>query len=381
MRVAYDVISAGGGLGPGTGAMVVYYQGALRALAERPEIDEVVALTQPWSGRLGIPDHRKLRVAPCRGLPRSRIGRVAYEQIVLPGAVARQRADLLISGHNTTPLLRRGPSIVILHSIGHLFFPQVYSPLRLRYLEEAIPRSLRHADAVITVSEWERQEVLARFELDPAKVFTVHSGLSDTVSAALEHGGAEEVSRPRDRPYVFMASAFYEFKNHARLIRAFAKLVRAGEVQHELVLAGGDADVTAEELAALAADEGVAERVVFLGPVAHDLVPDLTAGADAVAYTSLCEAFGHPILEALAVGRCLVTSNVASMPEVAGDAAILVDPYDVDSIADGLRTALLDEPRRAQLAQAGPPRAATFTWERWGRETLGVIQFALERRA
>src|SRR2546427_9921708 len=143
MRVAYDVISAGGGLGPGSGAMVLFYRGALGALAARPEIDAVVALTQPWNGRLGIPDHPKLTVAPCRGLPRSRIGRVAYEQIVLPGAVARQRPDLLVSGHNTTPLLRRGPSLVILHSIGHLFFPPGYSPLPLRYLEHALPRSLR----------------------------------------------------------------------------------------------------------------------------------------------------------------------------------------------------------------------------------------------
>jgi glycosyltransferase involved in cell wall biosynthesis len=381
MRVAFDVISAGGGLGPGTGAMVVFYEGALGALAKRPEIDEVLALTQPWSGRLGIPSHPKLRVAPCRGLPRNRIGRVAYEQLVLPAAVARQRPDLLVSGHNTTPLLRRGPSIVILHSIGHLFFPQVYSPLRLRYLDQAVPRSLRHADAVITVSEWERGEVLARFELDPKKVFAVHSGLSDTISAALDHGQAPELSRSQRKPYVFMASTFYEFKNHARLIRAFAQLVRAGEVPHELVLAGGDADVTSRELAALAAREGVAERVIFLGPVAHDRVPGLTAGADAIAYTSLCEAFGHPILEALAFGRCLVTSNVASMPEVAGDAAILVDPYDVDSIAAGLRTALLDERRRAELERAGPPRAASFTWERWARETVGVMQFVLERRA
>src|SRR5262249_31053539 len=158
---------------------------------------------------------------------RSRIGRVAYEQLVLPGAVARQRPDLLVSGHNITPLLRREPSIVILHSIGHLFFPQVYSPLRLRYLEQAVPRSLRHADAVITVSEWGRREVLPRFELDPTRVFAVHSGLSETVSEAREHGQARQVSSPTGRPYLFMASTLYEFKNHARLISAFAKLVRA----------------------------------------------------------------------------------------------------------------------------------------------------------
>ena len=359
--------------------MVVFNRGALGALANQPEIGDVLVLTQPWSGRLGIPDRPKLKAMPCRGLPRSRIGRVAYEQIVLPGLVARQGVDLLVSSHNITPLLHRGPSVVILHSIQHLFFPELYSPLRRRYLEQAIPRSLRHADAVIAVSEWEREEVLARYELDPAKIFTVHSGLSEAVTAALDHRGPE-VSRPPRQPYVFMVSTLYGHKNHARLIRAFAKLVRAGEVPHDLVLAGGDADVTVRDLTALAASEGVADRVKLLGPVNHDRVPDLIAGADAIAYTSLCETFGHPILEALAYGRCLVTSNVTSMPEIAGDAALLVDPYDVDSIADGLRTALLDERRRAELEQAGPPRAASFTWERWGREAVRVMQFALERR-
>jgi glycosyltransferase involved in cell wall biosynthesis len=180
---------------------------------------------------------------------------------------------------------------------------------------------------------------------------------------------------------VFMASTLYGFKNHARLIQAFARLARAGEVPHELVLAGADADVTIAELGALAARERIADRVRLLGPVDHARIPELFAGADAIAYTSLCETFGQPILEALAFGRCLVTSSVTSMPEIAGDAAILVDPYDVESIADGLRTALLDEDRRRELERDGPLRAAAFTWERCAGESLAVMQLALERRA
>jgi glycosyltransferase involved in cell wall biosynthesis len=276
------------------------------------------------------------------------------------------------------PLLFRRPTVVILQSIGHLFFPEVYSPLRRRYLEHIIPLSLRHADAVITVSDWERTEVLSRFDVAPERIFTVHSGLSDTVAEALER--APEPAGRTGRPYVFMVSTLYGFKNHARLIRAFAALVRNEDVPHELVIAGGDADVTAADLAAFAASEGIAERVKLLGPVGHDRVPPLIAGADAIAYTSLCESFGHPILEALAYGRCLVTSNVAAMPEVAGDAAILVDPYDVDGIAEGLRIALLDERRRTELQAAGPRRAAAFTWDRWAARALTVIEFALRSR-
>jgi glycosyltransferase involved in cell wall biosynthesis len=379
MRIAFDAISAGMGLGPGSGAMVVYYRGVLGALARRPDVAEIVVLVQPWSGQTGVPDHPKVTVVPCGGLPRNRIGRVAYEQTIFPAIVARRRPDILFSACNTTPLVRRAPSVVVLHSIQYLLFPEVFSPLRRSYLGQMIPRALRHADAVITVSEWERQEVLSRFGLDPERIFTVHSGLSDLVAAALERPSPKKGQD--DRPYVLMASTFYGFKNHARLIRAFARLVRSEDVSHELVLAGGDADVTAAELARLAAQEGIGDRVRLLGAVDHARVAELFAGADAVAYTSLCETFGQPILEALAYGRCLVTSRAASMPEVAGDAAILVDPYDVDSIADGLRTALLDEARRRELQRAGPARASTFTWERCAAESLAVMRFALERRS
>jgi len=117
MRVAFDAVSAGGGLGAGSGGMIVYYHGALTALCERPEVEGVVALTQPWSGRTGIPQHDKLTVAVSRGLPRNRIGRVMYEQTVFPLHVARHRRDILLSACNTTPLLRRAPSVVVLHSI------------------------------------------------------------------------------------------------------------------------------------------------------------------------------------------------------------------------------------------------------------------------
>jgi glycosyltransferase involved in cell wall biosynthesis len=378
LRIAFDTVSVGGGLGPASGGMIVYYRGLLKGLADRSEVDEIVVLTQPWLGRVGVPDHPKLELVPCRGLPRHRIGRVLYEQAALPVTVARRRADVLFSACNTTPLLRRGPSVVALHSIQYLFFDEVFSPLRRRYLEQVIPRSLRHADAVITVSEWERQQVLDRFDLDPARATTVYPGLSDIVVESL--GDASKEAAPRERPYVFMASTLYGFKNHARLIQAFAQVVRTDGVPHELVLAGGDADVTVTQLAAVAAQEHVSDRVKLLGPVDHAQIPGLLRGAEVVAYTSLCETFGQPILEAFAYGRCLVTSRTSSMPEIAGDAAILVDPYDVDSIADGLRSACLDEQRRAELELAGPARAASFTWERCADQSLAVMRSALERR-
>ena len=379
LKLGVEAISAGGGLGPSAGGMVVYFRGLLGALAERSEVGAIVAFVQPRRGALGIPDHPKIAVAPCRRLPQSRVGRVLYEQTAFPAQVARSGVDVLLSTTNTRPLLRRAPSVVVLQSLQYVFFPEAFGSVRRAYLRSVVPRSLRSADAVIAVSEWERKEAIRLFDLDPEKISTVHHGVSESVRDSL----ADDPSTAADgeTPYIAMVSALYAFKNHQRLIRAFARLVRTHDVPHELRIAGPDADVTAAALAVVASEEGVSKRVHLLGPVAHDEVPQLLAGADAIAYPSLFETFGLPVLEALAFGRPLVTSSVTAMPEVAGDAAVLVDPYDVDSIADGLASALLDGPLRERLRAAGPERARTFTWERCADGTLRALQHAVAARA
>ena len=119
----------------------------------------------------------------------------------------------------------------------------------------------------------------------------------------------------------------------------------------------------------------------LLGAVPQVDIPGLFAGADAIAYVSLYETFGHPVLEAFAFGKPLVTSRTSATAEVAGDAARLVDPESVASIADGLRDVLTDGALRDRLAAAGPRRAATFTWERCAEGTMGAIGVALAGRA
>jgi glycosyltransferase involved in cell wall biosynthesis len=131
--------------------------------------------------------------------------------------------------------------------------------------------------------------------------------------------------------------------------------------------------VTREQLAAVAAERGVADRVQLLGRVPQADVPGLYAGADAIAYVSLYETFGHPVLEAFATGTPLLTSSRGATAEVAGGAALLADPEDTDSIAAGLREILLDEPLRARLVEAGRRRVREFTWQDCARETVDVL--------
>ena len=376
LRIGVEAISAGASLNPAAGGMAIYYDGLLRALAQSDAVETLVALVPPWNEGFGIPRGPKIRWVTCRGLPRNRVGRVLYEQLVLPFRAALQRPDVLLSTCNVKPLLWRGPSVVVLHHIQYLFYPDLYTRLRRAYLQTFIKESLRRADAVIAVSDWEREQILALFDVKPNRVFTVHHGISNLVRRPPNLEGGEAGTQS-SRPYIVFVSILYRHKNHARLIEAFAEVVHEQRIPHDLVMAGGDANVTVSELREVARRCGVADRVRFLGPVHHEKVPRLIDGADVVAYPSLMETFGHPILEALALGRCVLTSNCGAMAEVAGGAARLVDPTDVADMANGLADLLLDHDLRERLMRDGPRRAAEFTWERCGEGTLRALRYAI----
>jgi alpha-1,3-rhamnosyl/mannosyltransferase len=359
--------------------MVVYYSGLLRGLCAVPFVSRVLALVPPWDAGLTVPRDDRLTERKCVGLPRSRAGRVAYEQGVLPLVVRRSGADVLLSTCNVKPFLWRGPSVVVLQSLQYLHFADQFGRARRRYLRAAVGPSLHAADAVIAVTEWERLQAIRIFGLDPGRVTTVYHGVSDAIRTMLEDGVTPQ--RPAvvadGVPYVLMVSALYGFKNHRRLIEAFALTLRRRSLPHCLVLAGGDADVTREELSELSKDLGVEDRVRLPGAVPHEEVPSLMLHADAVAYPSLYETFGMPILEALSCGRPLLTSNEGAMAEVADGAARLVDPKDTESIAAGLSDVLLNDGLRSELKERGPRRASDFTWQECAERTAQVLAGAV----
>jgi glycosyltransferase involved in cell wall biosynthesis len=304
---------------------------------------------------------------------------VFYEQMRLPFLARAQEIEVLLSTCNVRPIAWRGPSVVVLQSLQYLHFPSEFGCVRKNYLKATVAYSLHTADAIITVSDWERTEAIRLFDLQPERVVTVYHGLSDAVRrSAIDGGAARPMELVGNAPYLLMVSTLYGFKNHARLIRAFAAVVARTAIPHCLALAGGDADVTADDLRTLAKELQIEDRLLLLGAVPHEQVAALLHHADAVAYPSLYETFGHPILEALAYGRPLVTSNRGATAEIAGNAARLVDATNVDSIADGLMDVLTNDSLRRFLADAGPTRAATFTWELCARKTVDVLTSAIE---
>lgn len=223
-----------------------------------------------------------------------------------------------------------------------------------------LPVAARRARRLLCISQATRDELVRRQPRTAARAVVTPLA----AGPAFTRDGIEPARR--ERPYVLSAATLEPRKNLPRLIEAFAGI----EGEHELLLVGARGWRT-EAIEATLARHGA--RVVELGYVADEELAALYAGATAVAYPSLAEGFGLPVLEAMAAGAPVLTSDRSSMPEVAGDAAVLVDPEDVGAIGDGLRRLLEDAELREDLRRRGRERAAAFTWERTARLTLEAL--------
>lgn len=381
MRVGIEVIAAGSVLGEGQGGASGYIEGLVPEILGDPRVERLHAYVADWYEPALRWDNPKLELRRCR-VPKARFARVGYEQFVLPRLARRDGIDVLFSTANYRPLTYSGPNVLALHAVQQFVLGDHIGRLRSAYLRYAVPRSARSADVVVTVSEALRLDAVRLFALDPERVVTVHMGPSPWVRELLE-ADPERIKPyklPQGSPYVLSISRLYALKNHRRLIEAFSTLVRAGGLPHHLVVVGGDADVTRKELMRAAERLGISDRVTMLGRVPQADVPGLYLGADAVAYVSLYETFGHPVLEAFAMERPLVASCTGGTAEVAGGAARLVDPNETSDIAAGLNEVLSDKPLREQLVRAGRRRLGDFSWQQCARGTIDAFAEALARR-
>jgi glycosyltransferase involved in cell wall biosynthesis len=270
----------------------------------------------------------------------------------------------------------------MLHAIQYFLLDDDIGGLRMAYLKATVPRTLRTADLTITVTETLKRDAIRLFDLNPDKLIPVLMGPQPWAAELLtmETAEIEPYRLPDGHPYVMCISRLYALKNHKRLIQAFGELVKRREVPHRLVIVGGEADVTQRDLEGVAAEAGVADQVVFLGRVPQEMVAPLYSGASAIAYVSLYETFGHPVLEAFAMDKPLLTSSSGATAEVAGGAARLADPENVDDISRGLEDVLFDEELRERLVKDGHDRVRQFSWDKCARETVDVLERAVAAR-
>lgn len=298
-----------------------------------------------------------------------------WTHLRLSWAMARHRPDVLFVPAHVVPIVHPRATVVTIHDLGYLHVPSAHTTSARRYLDWSTRWSVRAARRVIAVSRATRDDLVTTLGVPAEKITVVHHGghpvaaplSADVVRAALERLGITG-------PYVLFLGTVQPRKNLQRLIGAFRHVVDAGLPQR-LVIAGR-VGWLAEPIRAAVAACGLTDRVHFAGYVADGDVPALYAGADAFALPSLYEGFGMPALEALAYGVPVVAANTTSLPEVIGEAGLLVDPLDEGALGAALVRALTDGALRARLALAGPEQAARFSWERCARETLAVLEGA-----
>jgi glycosyltransferase involved in cell wall biosynthesis len=262
--------------------------------------------------------------------------------------------------------------IATFHDVCFLRVPESFPSGFPMSVDSTVRSALRYLDHVVTVSQCAKADICAAYRIDPSDISVVYPALSPAISGLVrEDRSVPSLPKRAESPFVLFVGEIGPRKNLMRLIAAFGRIAKA--VPHEMVLVGpeyvnGYRSALQEEVTRW----GVAERVHFFEPRGDEDLRHLYAMCDAFAFPSLYESFGFPPVEAMSWGKPTLAANVSSLPEVVGDGALLVDPYSIDDIAEGLHALLTDEKVRRQLATSGPQRAAMFSEDAFARGICAV---------
>jgi glycosyltransferase involved in cell wall biosynthesis len=288
------------------------------------------------------------------------------EQLSVPLDLRRERIDLFHAPHYVLPPLVPCKSVVTIHDCIHLRFPQ-YLPNRLAstYARTVMGVAARRARRVLTVSTASKQDILHYLRIPADNVEVIHNALDSRLAMPPT---ADEMARVRERfqlnaPFILYAGNIKPHKNVDRLIEAYSILRRRGMTEAKLLIIGEEISKY-PNLRRLVHRFQLHPHVRFFGFVPEETLAALYRLASVFVFPSLYEGFGFPPLEAMASGTPVITSNVSSLPEVVGDAALLIDPMDAGAIADAMADVLGDAALRADLVRRGHERVRMFSWER-----------------
>ncbi len=349
-----------------------YLRALLRGLDKRADLDLTV-LTR--SGH----EERVATLAPsARIIPTSAAGYGLAEHVQLPAALWRERVDLVHFPHYVVPRLVGKPTVVTIHDLIQLFYPPENRPHLARlYLRLMVGSALRRARRVITVSRSSRRDLVNLFSADRQRMVVVANGVDPSLAERPEKETLEKLKARHGlrSPLILVVANDKPHKNLDLVLRAYHLAVREHRIPGQLVFLGG-ADAKSR-LRVRAERLGLGDRVRLLGRVPRDDLHTLYHVAAALLHVSLYEGFGLPVLEAMCAGLPVVTSNLGAMRELGEGAARLVNPLEVDEVAEALERVLVDDPLRRRMIDAGRKKADAMGWDRTVEETVAVYRLAL----
>ncbi|MBI3361411.1 MAG: glycosyltransferase family 4 protein [Chloroflexi bacterium] len=300
--------------------------------------------------------------------------RIAWEQIALPWALAGERIDLLHSLAFVSPLIQTCPTVVTVYDLSFVNRPQNFRAFNRAYLRGLTGLSCRRARRVIAISHSTKRDLIAGYGLPEDRVTVVYPG-AEPEFRRLPKKSVETFRAAQGLPedFVLYLGTLEPRKNVDVLVRAFASVKPRGV---KLVLAGAPG-WHVEEISRAIEEAGVSDDVILPGYVSAEEKPLWYNAAQIFVYPSEYEGFGLPVLEALACGRPVITTNASSLPEVAGDAAWLVPPRNTQALAGALNDLLAEPARQTDLAARGPAQAGKFSWPAAAERTAAVYRRAL----
>ena len=338
-----------------------YIRNILMELSRLDRTTEYVVLCRPDDVVAGDVLGQNFRMVP-EAAPTYSVS----EQFRVPLSLARERVRLVHEPHYVLPPLLRCRSVVTIHDCIHLMFPQ-YLPSKLAhvYAKGSMWAAARKANRILTVSEASKRDILRFFNVAPEKVVVIYNAIDERF---LTPADAERMDLVKQRyqlddPFVLYVGNIKPHKNIERLIDAFGRARSRGCEEGMKLVIIGDEISKYPGLRQTVHRHKLDKHVRFFGFQPTETLAAFYRLARAFVFPSLYEGFGLPPLEAMACGTPVVTSNVSSLPEIAGGAALLVDPYSVEDIAEGIRRAVSDDALRADLVTRGLDRARSFSWE------------------
>lgn len=310
-------------------------------------------------------------------LNRSPLVRLLWQQLVFPRLLRSNRVDLLHSLHYSVPLYSSTPYVVTFHDMTFFLFPELHQRYRRLYFNMMMRGSARGARKIIAVSENTRQDIIRIFDVAPERVVTIHSGISSDFRKVTDTGEIEYVRSKYGLPskYVLSVGLIEPRKNLSTLIRAFGRLDE-NDTAHSLVVVG-DKGWMYEGVFDLAQQLERSKRIIFTGYVPRKDLAAIYSSADLFVYPSLYEGFGLPVLEAMACGTPVITSNLSALPEIAGDSAVLVSPRNEAEITEAILRVLSDRALHAELSSKGLQHSRLFSWDATAQKTIAVYRDAI----
>lgn len=364
IRVAFDIHV----IGQRATGNETYAEGLMGAFRRNPPQDLELLFYHSGPAALDAEAARLRRIWP--DLPHVRV------PITTPLQLLRDRVDVAHFQYFAPPV-SRSATVVTIHDLSFERYPSYFSPGFTRRMRTFMPWMARKAARVIAVSGAARDELVELYGLDPQRIDVIYNAAPAEFRPEPDRERLErEVARfGFTRPFIICVGNLGRRKNQARVVRAFARLVRDRGIEHDLVLVGKE-EYSGQEVRAEIEHGRVRGRVHLLGFVRRPELVALYNLAAVSVYASHYEGFGLPIVESMACGTPVITSSVSCMPEVAGGAALLVDPSDDDAIRDAIERVLEDAALRERLRAAGLERSRAFSWDESGKRTLESYRLA-----